>query len=483
MRVRFISFLLALAVIMAGCVTTQNRWQRVESKDTIMAYEEFLKKNPESSYAEKAKQRIMELRYAQAVKKNTIPAYQQFIQNYPEEKLTDDVLSRLNKLNRQQQIKALRSVKTVRIVVNQSFERAEDVSLPFEDWIGKLLMNAGLKVVGPEARRYDVVIKIRARGKPLGAVYSLERYEYAGASLTGTISFEIPDLPSYEEPFRATIKPPDKIGSASLSASDAPFWEAFRARGSFLPKIFEIMGAYFGNKPLIEAIKDGSMKVKLMPGVSLENIKDSREIKQLIASLKDERQGTNVADALVKIGKPAVKPLIAALEDKNREVQKNAARALGEIKDRRAVKPLIAVLDEEDRVFRKIVVEALGRIKDPRAVETLIFILGSKDENEDTRWEAAAALGRMKDSRAVETLINALKDKSKDIRAVTAAALGEIKDTQAVEPLIKALRDRDESVRRNAAVALKKITGEDFGEDYREWKKWWKKNNTESSAQ
>jgi len=483
MKARLISFLLVLTVIIAGCATTQNRWQKVESADTIEAYEEFLKENPEDSYAEKAKERIMELRYTQAVKENTIPAYQKFIENYPEGKLTNDVLSRLNKLNRQEQIKAFRQAKAVRIVVNQSYEKAKDFTLPFEDWIAKLLKNAGLDVVGTEGKRYDAVIKIEARGIPLGAVYSLERFEYAGASLSGTISFEIPNIPSYEEPFQATIKPPDKIGSVRLSASDAPFWEAFRAQGSFLPKIFEIMGAYFGNKPLIEAIKDGSMKVSLMPEVSLENIKNSREIKQLIASLKDERQGANVADALVKIGKPAVKPLIAALKDKNREVQKNAARALGEIKDRQAVKPLIAVLDEEDKAFRKIVVEALGRIKDPRAVETLIFILGNKDEDEDTKWEAAAALGRMKDSRSVEVLITALKDKSKDIRGVTAAALGEIKDTRAVEPLIRALRDKDESVRRNAAAALKKITGQDFDEDHKKWKKWWKKNETDSSDQ
>ena len=481
MKTRFILFLLVLAVIVAGCATTQNRWQKTESTDTIEAYEDFLKENPESSYAEKAKQRIRELRYTQAVKENTMPSYQKFMEDYPEGKFTDDVLSRLNKLTRQEQIKAFRSIKAVRIIVNQSYEKAKDVSLPFEDWIGKLLKKAGLKVVGADAKRYDAVIRIKARGKPLGAVYSLERYEYAGASLAGTISFEIPNIPSYKESFKATIKPPDKIGSVRLSASDAPFWEAFRAQDSFLPKIFEIMGAYFGNKPLIEAIKDGSLKVKLMPGVSLENIKDSREIKQLIASLKDERHGANAADALVKIGKPAVKPLIAALKDKNREVRKNAARTLGEIKDRRAVKPLIAVLDEEDKDFREIVAEALGRIKDPRAVETLIYILGSQDEDENVRWKAAAALGRMKDPRSVETLITALKDKSKDIRAVTAAALGEIKDTRALESLIMALKDKDKSVRRNAATALKKITGEDFSEDHKKWKKWWKNNKTDSA--
>jgi HEAT repeat protein len=264
-----------------------------------------------------------------------------------------------------------------------------------------------------------------------------------------------------------------------MSASDAPFWEAFRAEGSFLPKIFEIMGEYFGNTPLIAAIKDGSLKVKLMPAISLENIKDSREIKQLITSLEDKRHGSNAADALVKIGKPAVKSLILALKVESKEVQKNAARVLGEIKDRRAVKPLIAALDDEERDFREIVAEALGRIKDPRTIETLMFLLNNKEEDENVRWKSAAALGKMKDPLSVESLIYALKDKSKDIRGIAAAALGEIKDSRAVEPLIDALRDKDKNVRRNAAVALEKITGEDFGEDHKKWKKWWKKNNAE----
>jgi hypothetical protein len=479
MKIKFILLLLVAVAIIAGCASMPKRWRQAESTNTIEAYEDFLKEYPEGSNAEKAKERIMELRYNEAVKENTIPAYQKFLESYPEQRFADDVLSRLNRLARLEQMKAFRSAKAVKIVINQSYEKAKDVSLPFEDWTGKLLENAGIKVVGANAKLYDAIIKIQAIGKPLGAVYSLERFEYAGASLSGTISFEIPNIPSYKESFKATVNPPDKIGAVRMSASDAPFWEAFRAEGSFLPKIFEIMGEYFGNTPLIAAIKDGSLKVKLMPAISLENIKDSREIKQLITSLEDKRHGSNAADALVKIGKPAVKSLILALKVESKEVQKNAARVLGEIKDRRAVKPLIAALDDEDRDFREIVAEALGRIKDPRTIETLMFLLNNKEEDENVRWKSAAALGKMKDPLSVESLIYALKDKSKDIRGIAAAALGEIKDSRAVEPLIDALRDKDKNVRRNAAVALEKITGEDFGEDHKKWKKWWKKNNAE----
>ena len=53
--------------------------------------------------------------------------------------------------------------------------------------------------------------------------------------------------------------------------------------------------------------------------------------------------------------------------------------------------------------------------------------------------------------------------------------MGRIGDKRAVEPLIEALKDEDEGARWLAAEALKKITGNDFGEDYEEWRKWYEK--------
>ena len=50
--------------------------------------------------------------------------------------------------------------------------------------------------------------------------------------------------------------------------------------------------------------------------------------------------------ALTAIGKPAVAPLIEALDDENRHLQRGAAQALGALKDRRAVEPLIAALSD-----------------------------------------------------------------------------------------------------------------------------------------
>ena len=67
----------------------------------------------------------------------------------------------------------------------------------------------------------------------------------------------------------------------------------------------------------------------------------------------------------------AIEPLIDALEDRHILVRVEAAKALGKIGDTRAVEPLIEVLQS----LAGPASEALGRIGDPMAVEPLIEIL------------------------------------------------------------------------------------------------------------
>jgi HEAT repeat protein len=71
------------------------------------------------------------------------------------------------------------------------------------------------------------------------------------------------------------------------------------------------------------------------------------------------------AEALVKIGAPAMEPLIAALKDKDSkdsDVRQAAAEALGEIKDPRAVEPLIAALKDEVSNVREAAAQALDHL-------------------------------------------------------------------------------------------------------------------------
>src|SRR5665647_2107865 len=99
----------------------------------------------------------------------------------------------------------------------------------------------------------------------------------------------------------------------------------------------------------------------------------------------------NAAEALGHIGDArAVEPLMRLLDDVDGFVRGNAAEALGHIGDARAVSRLVAAL-AGDAIFEKVA-EALARIGEP-AVGPLIALLGNDDER--MRWRAGETLARI----------------------------------------------------------------------------------------
>ncbi|MBI5653944.1 MAG: HEAT repeat domain-containing protein [Chloroflexi bacterium] len=152
-----------------------------------------------------------------------------------------------------------------------------------------------------------------------------------------------------------------------------------------------------------------------------------------------------------------VKGLIKALRyEKDWEIRKSAAAALGKICDASAVEPLVAALKDSNEHVRGYATEALGKIRDVRAVEPLITTLA--DSHLGVRTNAVYVLGMIGDARAVKPLIAELKDiHFRHIRITAADALGKIGDVRAVGPLIATLRDGDMDVRKHAAEALGKI--------------------------
>jgi HEAT repeat protein len=77
----------------------------------------------------------------------------------------------------------------------------------------------------------------------------------------------------------------------------------------------------------------------------------------LIPVLKDEyfKVREAAAESLIKIGAPAVEPLISALQYREWRMRKAATEVLGKIGDARAIDPLIAALEDEDKDVRKSV--------------------------------------------------------------------------------------------------------------------------------
>src|SRR4030043_341142 len=184
---------------------------------------------------------------------------------------------------------------------------------------------------------------------------------------------------------------------------------------------------------LIRKLNHEDLIVRLSTIKALGEIKDSIAVEPLVTTLGDKDCGCTAANALVKIGKPSVEPLCAALKDDSTVARRNAATALGKIKDSAAVEPLIVALKDEDLIVRRNAATALGQIKDAGTVAPLIAAL--KDESPIVRRDAAIALGHIKDAGAVEPLIEALKDKDAIVRMNAVTALGEI-GKSAIEALI-----------------------------------------------
>ena len=230
-------------------------------------------------------------------------------------------------------------------------------------------------------------------------------------------------------------------------------------------------------EPLIEALKDEAMHVRNWSIWALGKIPDKRAVEPLIVALEDEDylNRSSAAQTLGKIGdNKAVVGLVEVLKDEQWQVRYSAAKALGIIGDRRAVGPLSDTLRDKKGCVRSVAALALAKIGKP-ALKPLLEALVDKDK--DIRRLATRALGETQDSAAVKPLIQRLKHEDNGwVREGITWALGQIDDDRAIDPLIESLKDNTVWVCRGAAEALKKITRQDFGEDYEKWKEWYDKN-------
>ena len=120
--------------------------------------------------------------------------------------------------------------------------------------------------------------------------------------------------------------------------------------------------------------------------------------------------------------------------------------------EKQAVAPLVARLDDQDKDIRLAVIGALGQLGDKPAVTPLLAKLD--DQDTDVRRAVIGALGQLGDKQAVAPLLAKLDDPVKAVRRAVIGALGQLGDRQAVAPLLARLDDKDEGVGAAAAVAL-----------------------------
>ena len=192
----------------------------------------------------------------------------------------------------------------------------------------------------------------------------------------------------------------------------------------------------------------------------------------------------NAARALGNIGdKKAAPALIKLLGDNEWQVRFYTTEALGKIGDKSAAKPLAnLLLTDSSAKVRLAAIEALDRL-DSRT-EYKAVLEAFSDKNPKIRSYAVELSASWKIKDALPTITNMLKnDRSNKVRASCAYALGIYANYAAVPALIGALDDDYMDVKIHAMESLKKMSGQNYGYDKQEWDHWFELNKDKAMKQ
>lgn len=234
------------------------------------------------------------------------------------------------------------------------------------------------------------------------------------------------------------------------------------------------------------ALGDRSEQVVQEAVTQVQQAADAGAVDGLIRVLgRRERTLQNAASqALVRIGAPAVRPLLETFKDRNlrRRVHNQVLRIIEDIKGR-AVEPLLGALEDENQYVRAYAVALLGRLGDERAVEPLLRLFltdprlqetvantlprleergvleaPSGDRDVQLPREVAAAFRKLASTpEALQALRAAVAGGNPKVRKFALRALFEVEGARAKETLLGLLRDEDAEVQRLAIRLLGKL--------------------------
>jgi HEAT repeat protein len=147
-----------------------------------------------------------------------------------------------------------------------------------------------------------------------------------------------------------------------------------------------------------------------------------------------------LATALVRIGEPAIPPIITLLQDDRWYVVRNMVAILGEIGSTSCASALRKPAAHLDDRVRKETIRSLSRLKSREAESMIIDLL--QDRQADIRRQAISSLGHIRSQMAVQPLLQtALRPdlllRHTPLKREAIAALGRIGDRQAVPHLAR----------------------------------------------
>ncbi|MER3455385.1 MAG: hypothetical protein C4304_00510 [candidate division GAL15 bacterium] len=234
------------------------------------------------------------------------------------------------------------------------------------------------------------------------------------------------------------------------------------------------------------ALGDRSEQVVQEAVAQVQQAVDPGAVEGLVRVLSRRERGLQNAasQALVRIGAPAVRPLLETFKDRNlrRRVHNQVLRIIEDIRGR-AVEPLLAALEDDSQYVRAYAVALLGKLGDERATEPLVRLFltdprlqetvvntlprleergvletPSADRDVHLPREVAAAFRKLASTpEAIQALQSAISSGNPKVRKFALRALFEVQGPAAKETLLSLLRDEDAEIQRLAIRLLGKL--------------------------
>lgn len=208
--------------------------------------------------------------------------------------------------------------------------------------------------------------------------------------------------------------------------------------------------------PLIVTMQHGDDFAREGAAWALGKMRDPRVIEPLTKAMHDQNEEVRhtAATALGRIGSAEAVPYLnEALKDPQRIVRRSAIYAMINIGPA-AIEPLSSVLEEKDEELRDAVITAIGKMGSRATPHILPYL---QHRTSFVRAAAVEALGRIGDKRAASYLTDMLTDSSNEVRILAAHALGEIGNEEAIDSLVAAIKYADTDMQIVTATALEKL--------------------------
>lgn len=157
---------------------------------------------------------------------------------------------------------------------------------------------------------------------------------------------------------------------------------------------------------------------------------------------------------------PRAGSLSRKIQDGSTEQKRDALFEIRNLQTERASRLAIPALSDSDEIVRATAAASVIFLPGTEAANVLLPLLA--DKKPFVRREAAYALGNVRQASAIPRLAEVLKsDRDREVRSAAAVALGNIGDYQSVPALLQTLRAKvsqdDEFIRRAAAHSVGQI--------------------------